>query len=154
VRVAQHLDDSHVAIDLLVTFDPVTPPSVPPNVKHCVNLYQSNGLFDLLPFLRGVPLKSEDKSPDQVVNGNVRGDRKDLLEPWTNHFTIEKKHKVHQEVIRLVNLYCPPRSQWIAMQSGNPIPPISEAAGAQTASDTRAPLSSMGSGSTDTQRGN
>ena len=51
VRVARELDKSNVPVDLLVTLDPVTPPPVPKNVRHALNIYQSNGARDALPFL-------------------------------------------------------------------------------------------------------
>jgi hypothetical protein len=157
VRVARQLDNAHVPVDLLVTLDPVTPPQVPPNVRHCVNLYQSNGVFDYLPFLRGVPLKSQAKVPDQIVNGNLRGDRKDLLEPFTNHFNIEKKHKVQQEVVRIVSQICPPRPQWLAQRNAPELPSVSGgsamSAGAKLQPENHTSLT-VGGASSQIQRGN
>src|SRR5258706_123006 len=51
------LDKASVAVDMVVTMDPVTPPDVPGNVRYCYNLYQSNGAWDKVPMFRGVPLK-------------------------------------------------------------------------------------------------
>lgn len=117
VRIARRLNDQNIRVDLLVTLDPVTPPAVPKNVKLCVNLYQSNGVADVLPFLRGVPLSREEDAPHTaLVNSDLRKDRPDLLEPGTDHFNIEKKGKIHDEVVRQVLGVCPPRQQWLAMQ--------------------------------------
>jgi hypothetical protein len=112
VRIARELNRDNITVDLLVTLDPVTPPSVPPNVKHCVNIYQSNGLWDRLPWLRGVPLETEQDGATALANYNIRTDRTDLLEPGVDHFNIEKKRKIQDEVLRLVAITCPPRSAW------------------------------------------
>ena len=112
VRVAQELAPANVTVDLLVTLDPVTPPDVPPNVKRVVNLYQSNGAWDKVPAFRGVPLKLAEGSHAQLVNADVKKDRTDLLEPGTDHFNIEKKGKIHQEVLKYVLETCPPRQAW------------------------------------------
>jgi hypothetical protein len=158
--VARKLEKEKVPVDLLITLDPVTPPDVPPNVRHCVNLYQSNGLLDYLPFLRGVPLKAEEKIPDQVVNSDLREDRRDLLEPLTNHFTIEKEQKVQEEVIRVISQICPPRAQWLAQRTQPGLPNVTArdamSAGATIRPENHAPLSAGGAnrGSLDTQGGN
>ena len=112
VRVAQRLKDKNVKIDLLVTLDPVTPPKVPANVVQVVNLYQSNGVVDTLPWLRGIPLESETPNTVTLHNENIRTDRTDLLEPGLNHFNIEKQPKVHAEVVKVITQVCVPRQQW------------------------------------------
>src|SRR5579863_2616309 len=56
IQVARHLNTTHQSVDLLVTIDPVTPPPVPANVKACYNYFQTNGVWDIFPWLRGVPL--------------------------------------------------------------------------------------------------
>jgi pimeloyl-ACP methyl ester carboxylesterase len=112
IRIARELKRRNVRVDLLVTLDPVTPPTVPSNVQRCVNLYESNGLWDTLPWLRGVPLERERSATTQLVNNNLRTDRPDLLEPNLDHFNIEKKQKVHQEVLKYVLLTCTSRANW------------------------------------------
>ena len=114
VRIAQRLKDKNVKIDLLVTLDPVTPPKVPANVKQVVNLYQSNGIFDAMPWLRGIPLEAETPNSVDLHNENIRTDRKDLLEDGLNHFNIEKKQKIHGEVIKVIEAVCVNRQQWAA----------------------------------------
>ena len=113
IRIAHELNEDQITVDLLVTLDPVTPPTIPPNVKRCVNIYQSNGAWDTLPWLHGVPVEASDKSSTVLANYNVKSDRKDLYEPNVDHFNIEKKKKVHDEVIRHVLVSCPPREQWV-----------------------------------------
>jgi len=130
VRIARELKRDNITVDLLVTLDPVTPPTIPSNVKRCINIYQSNGVWDTLPWLRGVPVEAPKNSPTQLANYNVRIDRTDLYEPGVDHFNIEKKKKVHQEVIKYVLTTCPPRNEW-AMRMAPPMQqqPIASHAG-------------------------
>ncbi len=114
IRIARELDEANVRVDLLVTLDPVTPPPVPKNVRHAVNIYQSNGVWDALPFLRGVPVQHASASATRVENFDIRTDRRDLLGRDTDHFNIEKNHKVHEEVVGYVLMTCPPRRTWLA----------------------------------------
>ncbi|MGH7179730.1 MAG: hypothetical protein ACREJC_20305, partial [Tepidisphaeraceae bacterium] len=118
VRVARELNRDRITVDLIVTLDPVTPPAVPSNVRRCVNMYQPNGMWDNVPFFRGVELKAENAQVTVVENLNIRDERKDLLEPGTGHFNIEKKGRIHQEIINQVLSACPERQQWAAMRSG------------------------------------
>jgi pimeloyl-ACP methyl ester carboxylesterase len=123
VRVARKLSEEQITVDLLVTIDPVTPPKVPSNVRVCLNLFQSNGPLDNLPFLRGIPLTPDEPGPQKLVNADIRKDRTDLLEPGVDHFNIEKKAKVQEEVLRHVLATCPPRQTWLAMRHLHLTPP-------------------------------
>jgi hypothetical protein len=115
VNMSRILNQRHVKVDLLVTIDPTTPPLVPPNVVRTYNLYRSNGVTDALPWFRGIPLKKEDpNAAGEVVNVDIRNDPRDLMEPGTDHFNIEKKAKVHGVVIEQLLATCKPRSQWVA----------------------------------------
>lgn len=118
VRIARELDKYDVKVDLLITLDPVTPPAVTKNVVRAFNLYQTNGAWDSLPWLRGVELASVEGSAGVVENINIRKDRTDLLEPGTDHFNIEKKKAIHEEVMRQILATCPPRQQWVARHGG------------------------------------
>jgi pimeloyl-ACP methyl ester carboxylesterase len=99
IRVAHRLAGKGRTVDLLVTIDPVTPWRVPANVKRCVNYYQSNGVADVMPWLRGVPLQPEDDTLTSLTNFNLRGNRTDLLEPGTSHATIAGNRKMHVEIV-------------------------------------------------------
>jgi pimeloyl-ACP methyl ester carboxylesterase len=118
IRIARKLDSADVPVTLLITLDPVTPPAVPKNVRLCVNLYQSNGVWDYLPWLRGIPLAQAPGSSGTLYNANIRTERTDLLDPDVNHFNIEKKQKIHEEVLRLLLAVCPPRQDWTAARDG------------------------------------
>ena len=115
LQIAQRIKDKGVKIDLIVTLDPVTPPKVAPDVKEVVNLYESNGIMDNLPFLRGIPLQAEKPNTVALLNENIRKDRTDLLDDDLTHFNIEKKAKVHAEVIKVIKQVCVDRGVWVAM---------------------------------------
>jgi hypothetical protein len=110
VAIARRLNEHHLAVDLLITIDPVTPDAVPANVRRCVNFFQSNGVWDALPWLRGIPLHREGAANDgrpPLENIDVRH-RPDLLEANTNHATIAANEKVHRAIIVLVTQLVPP----------------------------------------------
>ena len=100
IQIAQELQKHHLSVDLLITIDPVTPPPVPSNVKLCYNYYQSNGFWDVFPWLRGIPLKSNDSG--KLVNIDIRKDRTDLLERNTAHSNIAANPKLQDEIVRRV----------------------------------------------------
>jgi hypothetical protein len=145
VNIARKLETAGVPVSLLVTLDPVTPQPVPKNVRLCVNLYQSNGIWDNLPWLRGIPLQQEAGATGKLYNANIRTDRPDLLDPDVNHFNIEKKQKIHDEVLKLLLAICPPRQDWTTAQAGKspevslarPIPPVTPATPVATAGGAR-----------------
>lgn len=112
VAVARRLNKHNIRVDLLVTLDPVTPGKVPGNVVLAYNLYQSNGTFDALPFLRGIPLKADDPGPKTLRNMNIRRERTELLEPGLDHFNIEKKEKIQKDVVRQIMEVCMTREVW------------------------------------------
>lgn len=100
LRIAEKLYRDSIPIDLLITIDPVTPPQVPGNVRACYNYYQTNGIWDLFPWLRGIPLSAW--HPGQLTNVDIRRERPDLLEPGTSHATIAGNPKLHREIVERV----------------------------------------------------
>lgn len=117
ILIARELNAHGIKVDLVVTLDPVTPRKVPGNIDLVYNLYQSNGAFDNLPFLRGIPLAADEPGPRVLRNMDIRTNRTDLLYPDLDHFNIEKKAKILDDVIRQVLAVCPPREIWLAEQS-------------------------------------
>ena len=74
------------------------------------NFYQSNGVWDALPWLRGVPVKPEaeeaaDADAARVANYNLR-EHADLSEGATGHHTIAGNRKVHEAIVREVLRVC------------------------------------------------
>lgn len=122
IRVARMLNRDNIAVDLLITLDPVTPPKIPPNVRRCVNIYQSNGMWDTMPWFRGVAVQADSPQTTQLANYDIRRNRTDLLEDDVDHFNIEKKQKIHAEIVKTVLEACPPRSVWAAARSVNQQP--------------------------------
>ena len=55
--------------------------------------------------------------PVVMKNQNIRKDRTDLLDSNLDHFNIEKKDKIHNDVITQVLGVCQPRSQWLAKRA-------------------------------------
>jgi hypothetical protein len=104
VEISRKLEQAHRSVDLLITIDPVTPPAVPASVKLCYNYFQTNGIWDIFPWLRGIPLNSN--VAGNVVNVDLRAQRPDLLEPDTAHSNIAANPRLHQEIIARVLEAC------------------------------------------------
>jgi len=115
VRVARALEKEGIEVDLLVTLDPTTPPSVPKNVRLAYNYYQPQPL-DVIPLFRGIALKQDEGGTGKLVNYNLRSDRRDLLMPDTNHINIDKNDKVHDAVVQNVLEVCVERDRWLAQR--------------------------------------
>jgi hypothetical protein len=105
ILISRELSQRGIRVDLLVTIDPVTPAAVPANVARCVNFYQPNGVMDVFPFLRGIPIHREAGDTAPLQNVNVRADE-NLVEPNTSHATIAANPKIHAAIERLVLETC------------------------------------------------
>jgi hypothetical protein len=105
VEMARELDAGGIPVDLLITIDPVTAAPVPRNVRECVNFYQSNGFWDIFPWLRGTPLTRDPPGGGKLTNYDLRKYRTDLLEPGTSHATIAGNAKLHRAIIELIKKY-------------------------------------------------
>jgi pimeloyl-ACP methyl ester carboxylesterase len=113
LRIAHTLKAHHIPVDMVVTVDATTPPTVPENVRACYNYFQSQ-FTDIIPMFRGIPLKLETADSGILANMNVRTNRKDLLEPGTNHINSDKNPRVHEDIVERVLDVCPPRETWAA----------------------------------------
>lgn len=109
LRIADEMNRRGLAVNLLITIDPVTPPAVPQNVVSCFNFFQTNGFWDAFPWLRGVPLKAV--GVGRLVNVDIRRTRPDLLEPDTAHSNIAANPNLHREIVARVLEACPPRRE-------------------------------------------
>jgi hypothetical protein len=116
ILITRRLAEKNIHVDLVVTLDPVTPKKVPANATLVYNLYQPSAM-DSMPFLRGIPLTPDQPGPVELRNINVRVDRPELAEGGVDHFNIEKKPQIHQDVITRVLEVCAPRDEWVAAQS-------------------------------------
>lgn len=120
VRVARELKTKGIRVDLMVTFDATVPPKVPDNVALVYNYYQSQPT-DVIPMFRGIPLTLDEGAKTKLVNMDLRKERKDLLEPGTNHINIDKNGVLQDEVVKKVLEVCVPRETWVA-RHGNAVP--------------------------------
>ncbi len=102
IRLSRRLAQRNISVALLITLDPVTPPRVPANVKRATNFYESNGLRDLLPWWRGVPLERSNPHQSGLQNINVRRDRPDLGAANTTHGTITESAGIQREIMAIV----------------------------------------------------
>jgi hypothetical protein len=77
-----------------------------------------------MPVLRGVKVDPDNPPPGKIVQWDIRKERQELLEPGTDHFNIEKKGRIHDEIVKHVLAVCPPRAQWVAANR-NGVTPVS-----------------------------
>ena len=123
LHIARQLDAANVPVDLIVTLDPVTPPRLPPNVRRCVNLYETNGIFDLLPAFRGVPIRPDPGAAVALHNVDIRRDRRDLLAgdgADLHHWNMDAKPPIQREIVAEVLKVCPPRARWARRPATRP----------------------------------
>lgn len=113
IRVAQHLKEAGINVDLLVLIDPVTPPPVPTNVKRVYCVYYSHPLTDWYPAWRGVPATVEDSKLTSIVNIDLRTTDVGFDTSAINHVNVEKVDGVHQMVIKEIEKECPLRTAWL-----------------------------------------
>lgn len=107
IAIAAKLERAHVPVELLITLDPVTADPVPPNVHRATNYYRSGGIFDVLPVFRGIPLKTRSGSSVALYNIDLN-DYPELLEPGTNHFSIDTNGRLQRVIVNQVLSVCPP----------------------------------------------
>jgi hypothetical protein len=131
IMIAREAKKAGIWVDMIVTMDAVNPLEVPDNVGVVYNYYQPS-IFDKMGMLRGVPLTLEAGNTRTVLhNLNIRGERKDLLEPDTNHINIEKNKNIHRESLAHILEVCIPRDQWVAKR-GKTVLANGQVAGAVT----------------------
>lgn len=104
LRVCDAMFRRGLPVNLVITIDPVTPLAVPGNVVACYNYYQTNGVWDVFPWFRGVPLAAA--GDGRLVNVDLRKSRPDLVEPSTAHSTIAASPGLHREIIARVLEIC------------------------------------------------
>jgi len=112
MRIARYLQPYRIHIDLVITLDPCIPPPVPDNITACYNLYQTHGLSDNLPWMRGIPLTLAPGSTCRLQNVDIRKDRPDLVDATLDHYNIARKPAIQQECLTQVLKVCIDRAQW------------------------------------------
>jgi pimeloyl-ACP methyl ester carboxylesterase len=111
VRVAKRLNAANVPVDLVILIDPTVPPVIPPNVKHCVNIFKSHPGLDTVPAFRGIKVRAVDPARTLVENINLRTRKVGFDTRGINHFNIAKIKGVQDMVLAEIAKACPPKKK-------------------------------------------
>lgn len=114
ILISRRLAGAGIAINLLITLDPVLPDAVPANVHQTINFYRPNGVTDFLPIFRGTAILPDAHAP-APINIDLCRDRP-VLAGEINHFNIGENQQMQAEVLQLVLGACPPKADWLLMQ--------------------------------------
>lgn len=96
--LAERLATDHREVDLLIMIDSTFPSNCPPNVRRCVNLYQTNFSPEWFRIFRGAPIQSLN-SATELINIDVRKAIDHHEAAKLNHFNIEASPWIHKIVI-------------------------------------------------------
>jgi pimeloyl-ACP methyl ester carboxylesterase len=107
VRVAKRLNQGHVPVDLLILIDPTDPPTIPPNVRHCVNIFKSQPVVDYVPVFRGVKVRAAGPTDTLIENIDLRRTKLGFDTEMINHFNIAKIKGVQDMVLTEIAKACP-----------------------------------------------
>jgi hypothetical protein len=108
IRVAELLGTAGITVDLMILIDANTPPSIPPNVKRCVNLYKSQPLRDALPVFRGVKVRAIDPARTRVENVDLRTADLGFDTSHVDHFNITDVKAIQDRALSEIAEICPP----------------------------------------------
>ncbi len=111
VRVAKRLNQGNVPVDLLLLIDPTVPPVIPPNVKHCVNIFKSHPGLDTVPAFRGIKVRAADPRRTLVENINLRTTKVGFDTRMINHFNIAKIKGVQDMALTEIAKACPSKKR-------------------------------------------
>jgi pimeloyl-ACP methyl ester carboxylesterase len=109
IRVATRLNEGNIPVDLLLLIDPTIPPMIPPNVKHCVNLFKSHPGLDTIPAFRGIPVRAASPSRTLVENIDLRHTNVGFDTRMIDHFNIAKIKGVQDMALAEIAKACPLR---------------------------------------------
>lgn len=107
IRVAKRLNEWDVPVDLLILIDPTVPGTIPPNVRHCVNIYKSHPGLDTVPAFRGIRVRSASPQRTLTENINLRETNVEFDTRVINHFNIAKIKGVQDMVLAEIAKACP-----------------------------------------------
>lgn len=111
IRVAKLLNASNIPVDLLLLIDANGPGTIPPNVRHCVNIFKSRPVIDYLPVFRGVKVYASDPGRTQIDNIDLRKARVGFDTSPISHFNIAKSKGVQDMVLAEIAKACPPKKR-------------------------------------------
>jgi pimeloyl-ACP methyl ester carboxylesterase len=111
IRVAKRLNQWDLPVDLLILIDPTVPGTIPPNVRHCVNLFKSHPGLDTVPAFRGVRVHAADPARTLLENINLRTAKVEFDTRVINHFNIAKIKGVQDMVLAEIAKTCPRKTR-------------------------------------------
>jgi len=86
IDVACRLNEKGITVDKLVLLESSGTKPIPCNVRECFNIYKYQIWGEIIPLLRGMPVRAEGPAT-HVVNFNLR-DYNDGRFDWDNHLTV------------------------------------------------------------------
>ncbi len=107
IRVAKLLNARNVSVDLLILIDPTDPSTIPPNARHCVNIFKSNPVVDYVPVFRGVKVRAADPNRTLIENIDLRAAQVGFDTKAINHFNIAKIEGVQDMILAEIAKACP-----------------------------------------------
>jgi hypothetical protein len=107
IRVAKLLNAEDVPVDLLILLDPDEPPTIPPNVRHCVDIFKSHPGMDYVPVFRGVKVRAADPTRTLIENIDLRTSKVEFDSRVINHFNIAESKRVQDMVLAEIAKACP-----------------------------------------------
>jgi hypothetical protein len=84
---------------------------IPPNVRHCVNIFRSHPGLDTVPAFRGIKVRAADPAWTLVENINLRTTKVEFDTRVINHFNIAKIKGVQDMVLAEIAKACPPKKR-------------------------------------------
>ncbi len=111
VRVAKRLNEGNIPVDLVILIDPTVPPVIPPNVKHCVNIFKSHPGLDTVPAFRGIRVRAANPAQTVVENIDLRLARVGFDTRAINHFNIAKIEGVQDMALAEIAKTCPAKKR-------------------------------------------
>ena len=111
VRVAKLLNAGNVPVDLLILIDPDAPPTIPANVRHCLNVFKSHPAVDYVPIFRGVKVHAADPTRTLIENIDLRTTKVGFDTRAINHFNIAEIKGVQDMVLTEIAKACPKKKR-------------------------------------------
>ena len=107
IRVAKLLNAGNVSVDLLILIDPTDPPKIPPNVRHCFNIFKSHPVVDYVPVFRGVKVRAGNPNRTLIENIDLRTAQVGFDTKAIDHFNIAEIEGVQDMVLAEIAKACP-----------------------------------------------
>jgi hypothetical protein len=111
IRVAKLLNAGNIPVDLLILIDPDDPPTIPPNVRRCVNIFKSHPAVDYVPVFRGIKVRAVDPTRTRIENIDLRTTKVGFDTPAINHFNIAESKGVQDMVLAEIAQACPRKNR-------------------------------------------